>query len=179
MSQSRWLTLLWLLYYSAMGRLNQKTPDRSDTQAKGKGLKLPQHEFQWLGTNDHDLAPIQGERAHQGEITIGGKAAGERLKVMTESDGKFRILGLPVNWTSKCSALGDVGDIVLADLNFYGICMMGGITIADSAHAKFDYDEHCFRATAYIDGNSLLNKVHTGIYGTQTYSPFVTLAARA
>ena len=104
--------------------------------------------------------------------------AGIPVPVMNESNGSFSILGRPVVFTEKCSALGDVGDIVFADFSYYALAMLGVIDVAQSEHAFFTYDKHTVRAVAYLNGAPLLSGTFQPYKGSNTMSAFVTLAAR-
>src|SRR5574343_558268 len=92
------------------------------------------------------------------------------------------LLGRPVIPIEQCQALGDQGDIILADFqNGYILAEKGGIQSAMSIHVKFDYDESVFRFVMRIDGQPVRNTAMTPYKGgsTATQSHFVTLAERA
>jgi HK97 family phage major capsid protein len=85
---------------------------------------------------------------------------------------------LPVIPVEYASTLGVKGDIVLADLSQYLLIDKGGMQSAASMHVRFLNDEMCFRVTYRVDGQPTWNKDLTPFKGTNTLSPFVTLAAR-
>ena len=91
------------------------------------------------------------------------------------------LMGRPVVAIEQCSTLGDLGDIILADMSQYLVGeKAGGIEAATSIHYKFMYDETTFRFVMRIDGQPWWPSALTpfkGAAGT-TVSPFVTLAAR-
>jgi len=89
------------------------------------------------------------------------------------------ILGLPVDMIEQSSALGDVGDIILADFNDYLLASKGGIESAVSIHVRFLYSEQAFRFVLRIDGQPLRASALTPYKGSDTLSSFVTLAERA
>jgi HK97 family phage major capsid protein len=93
-------------------------------------------------------------------------------------DSSGTILGLPVIPVEYASTLGVKGDIVLADLSQYLLIDKGGMQSAASMHVRFLNDEMCFRVTYRVDGQPTWNKDLTPFKGTNTLSPFVTLAAR-
>jgi HK97 family phage major capsid protein len=93
-------------------------------------------------------------------------------------DSSGTILGLPVIPVEYASTLGVKGDIVLADLSQYLLIDKGGMKSAASMHVRFLNDEMCFRVTYRVDGQPTWNKDLTPFKGTNTLSPFVTLAAR-
>lgn len=111
-------------------------------------------------------------------LTIPIGTAGDHIPALRESDGKFTLLGRPVNFSEKMAALGDRGDILFADWGYYASVIVGGITVAGSEHAMFQNDCYAIRATAYIDGAPLLESAITPFKGSLSTSAFVTLAAR-
>jgi HK97 family phage major capsid protein len=88
------------------------------------------------------------------------------------------LFGRPVIPIEHCSALGDVGDVVLADMSQYLLADKGGIQTASSVHVQFLYDEIAFRITYRVDGQPTRNSVITPYKGANSLSSFVTLAAR-
>ncbi len=89
------------------------------------------------------------------------------------------LFGRPVIPIEQAAALGDVGDIVLADLSQYLLIDKGGINAAQSIHVRFLYDEACFRFVYRVDGQPIWNKPLTPFKGSSSQSPFVAIAARA
>jgi HK97 family phage major capsid protein len=88
------------------------------------------------------------------------------------------LFGRPVIPIEQCSTLGAVGDIVLADLSQYAMIDKGGMKSATSIHVRFLNDEQVFRFTMRVDGQPKWNAAMTPNKGTNTQSPFITLAAR-
>lgn len=89
------------------------------------------------------------------------------------------LLGRPVFYPEQMSALGDLGDIVLADMSQYQIIEKGGIQGASSIHFRFLNNEQTFRFVQRIDGQPLWANKVTPYKGAISKSPFVTLAERA
>jgi len=91
------------------------------------------------------------------------------------------LLGRPViPLIGGMKALGDEGDIVLADLSyFYSILKAGGIKNAVSTHLLFDKDQTAFKFILRIDGSCPFKAPITTQFGNYKMSGFVTLAARA
>jgi HK97 family phage major capsid protein len=79
----------------------------------------------------------------------------------------------------QCSTVGTVGDIVLADLSQYLLAEKGGMEAMASAHVRFLYAEQTFRFMMRVDGQPLWSTALTPANGTNTVSPFITLATRA
>ena len=88
------------------------------------------------------------------------------------------LLGRPVVPVEYCSALGSVGDIIFANLSEYVLADNGGIQAASSIHVNFLTDETALRFTYRVNGLPMWNNTMTPYLGTNTISPFVTLAAR-
>lgn len=88
------------------------------------------------------------------------------------------LFGRPVIPLEQCSAAGEVGDIILADISQYLLIDKGGIKAASSVHVRFLYDENVFRFIYRVDGQPIWNKPLTPYKGSATVSPFVTLAKR-
>ena len=88
------------------------------------------------------------------------------------------LINKPVVPIEHCAALGDVGDIILADMNQYLLADKGGVQMASSIHVKFLYDETAFRVTYRVDGQPVRASAITPFKGGSTLSSFVTLAAR-
>lgn len=88
-----------------------------------------------------------------------------------------RLLGLPVIEVEYASALGTLGDIVLADMSKYQTIRKGEVEGASSIHVKFTTDETAFRFVMRIDGAPMLSSAITPHKGTGTLSHFVALTA--
>lgn len=89
------------------------------------------------------------------------------------------ILGKPVIPCEYCQTLGTAGDIILCDLKAYLTGTQGGINSAMSIHLRFDYNETAFRFIFAVDGQPWLSSPITPYKGSNTLSPFITLAVRA
>lgn len=88
------------------------------------------------------------------------------------------LFGRPVVPIEQCSAAGEVGDIILADIGQYLLIDKGGIKSASSIHVRFLYDENVFRFIYRVDGKPIWTKPLTPYKGSAIVSPFVTLAKR-
>lgn len=88
--------------------------------------------------------------------------------------------GRPVIPIAACSTLGDAGDIILADLGQYATVRKSvGMRIDTSIHLYFDYAITAFRFIFRMGGQPWWSKAVSPAHGSNTLSPFVTLAARA
>jgi len=93
--------------------------------------------------------------------------------------GYSTLFGRPVIPIEQAAALGDLGDIMLLDLNEYLLIDKGGINAASSIHVRFLYDESVFRFIYRVDGQPKRKKPLTPYKGASTLSPFIVLAERA
>ena len=89
------------------------------------------------------------------------------------------LLGRPILFSEKCETLGTAGDVYLADLSYYLIGDRMSLEFASSEHARFANDETDFRFIQRVDGRPWIDTALTPRNGTNTLSPFVTVATRA
>lgn len=100
-------------------------------------------------------------------------------------NGLGTLLGRPVIPHQVCSTVGDLGDLMLADFNQYmSLLKTGGGRDANgmrtdvSIHLWFDQDLVAYRFTVRLGGMPWWSAPVSMRSGTNTLSPFVTLAAR-
>ncbi len=84
------------------------------------------------------------------------------------------ILGIPVVFTEKASALGTKGDLILADFGYYLIGDLGELAIDYSDHVRFAYLEGALRMYKWVDGKPWMATTYTPRKGT-ALSPFCVL----
>ena len=90
------------------------------------------------------------------------------------------LMGKPVIPVEFCSTLGTVGDIILCDLGQYvTLTKSTGMKTQTSLHVYFATDEEAFRVTMRIDGQPWWPAALTPFQGSNTLSPFITLANRS
>lgn len=94
------------------------------------------------------------------------------------AEGLTTIKGRPVVPVEYNATLGTVGDIVLADLTKYRLIRKGGVDQASSIHVLFASGQQTFRAFYRCDGQPMPRAAITPFKGTNTLSPFITLATR-
>lgn len=110
-------------------------------------------------------------------VGTGGSAVGLLQNIANSM--QMSLLGIPLVITEHASALGDKGDIILADWSQYLIGEKStGMQTASSIHLKFDYDQTAFRVITRYDGQPWETAPMTPKNGTATLGSFVTLAAR-
>lgn len=85
------------------------------------------------------------------------------------------LFGRPVIPIEQCQALGDAGDIVLADMSGYYLARKGGMQSDMSIHVRFVYDESVFRFVMRVDGQPMRASALTPYKGSDTLSHFVVL----
>jgi len=89
------------------------------------------------------------------------------------------LFGRPVITIEQCPKLGDVGDVILADLSDYIGIDKGGLATDSSIHVQFAYDESCFRFRYRFNGLPYSNSALTSAKNSSfTTSPYITIAAR-
>lgn len=89
------------------------------------------------------------------------------------------LMGMPVIPIEHAATLGTVGDIVLANMGEYLYATGGGVKSATSMHVRFLNDEQVMKFTQRNDGKAQWSSALTPAKGSNTLSPFVTLATRA
>lgn len=89
------------------------------------------------------------------------------------------LLGRPIIPVEYASTLGTVGDIILADFSQYITIDKGGVQAAESMHVQFLTDQMTYRWTYRVDGKSAWRSALTPANGSNTQSPFITLATRS
>ncbi|PTR04963.1 HK97 family phage major capsid protein [Nitrosomonas nitrosa] len=108
-------------------------------------------------------------------LTIGDRAVWhDNFKISPQGT----LLGRPIILSDSCSALGDAGDIILANMSYYYAISKGGLQSAQSAHLWFDQGVNAFRLTYRLDGAPLLDAPVQPKNGN-TRSFFVTIAERS
>ena len=77
------------------------------------------------------------------------------------------------------STLGTVDDLVLADLSRYRLVRKStGIEQTSSIHVRFTQGEDTLRTFYRVDGMAVPRSALTPFKGSNTTSPFITLATR-
>lgn len=89
------------------------------------------------------------------------------------------LFGRPLIPVEQASTLGDLGDIIFADMSQYALVQQGGLKEASSIHVRFLYDEMVFKFNMRINGRPKLKSAITPYKGTNTLAPFVMIEARA
>ncbi|OPY61472.1 MAG: Phage capsid family protein [Syntrophorhabdaceae bacterium PtaU1.Bin034] len=119
-----------------------------------------------------------GPELDQLSITAGTGALEPRF-VTYDAQGIMRIKGAPVIPIEQCETVGTAGDILLADWSQYVTANKGDINEAMSIHVNFLYDQETYRFIYYFDGQPRWSSAITPFKGSNTVSPFVTLATRS
>jgi len=89
------------------------------------------------------------------------------------------LLGRPIVMTDACDTVGDLGDIILANMAGYrAITKSGGEQFSQSMHLWFDQDVTAFKLVFRMDGQPALASAVTPPNSSVTRSHFVGLAAR-
>lgn len=88
------------------------------------------------------------------------------------------LFGMPIVQSEHCAKLGDLGDVILADLSQIYSGIYSPLTGASSIHVRFLANEQCIKFTERSDARPMWTSVLTPKNGA-TRSAFVTLAERA
>jgi len=89
------------------------------------------------------------------------------------------LFGRPVISIEQAAALGEQGDIVLADMADYLIIEKGGIASDSSMHVEFLTDRQVFRFRKRVNGTPYtVNKTKSRAKDAFVTSPYITLEAR-
>lgn len=89
------------------------------------------------------------------------------------------LFGRPVIAIEQADTVGDLGDIVFADLSQYIFIDKGALATSSSLHVRFLYDEMTYKFTLRCNGMPLWRSSLTPANSTNTLSPFIVLAERA
>lgn len=90
-----------------------------------------------------------------------------------------RLLGKPLIEMMHCSAVASAGDLIFANFGEYVVIEKAneGVRFDQSMHVRFIYDEMAFRWVKRINGQPIARTAITPPQGSNTLSPFVTVAA--
>lgn len=89
------------------------------------------------------------------------------------------ILGRPLIFSEKMQTLGTTGDIAFVDFGYYLVGDRMQMRAESSAHAQFTTDQTVYRIIERVDGRPWLPSAITPANGSNTLSPYITLATRA
>lgn len=89
------------------------------------------------------------------------------------------LLGYPIRFTGKTSALGTKGDLILVDLSYYLIKDGAGPYVMASEHVYFKQNKTVIKAFWNVDGKAWLTGPLKLEDGVTTVSPFVVLEVPA
>jgi len=123
------------------------------------------------------ISPDVGPQLDQLYLAAGTSGIPPRF-VDYDAQGVMRIKGRPVVETEYNPVVGDLGDIVLADMSQYLFWEKGGVEAAQSIHVQFLTDQTVFRFVYRCDGQTAHASAITPNNGGATQSAFVGLAAR-
>lgn len=118
----------------------------------------------------------------------------EQLRTMKDDLGNFiylapgsqlnqtpygMLLGLPViPMVGSMPALGDTGDILLVNLDYYMTISKGGVKAAVSPHVEWAKDTQCYKFTIRLDGKCPFSAPVTTQFGGHQMSAFIVLEDR-
>lgn len=85
------------------------------------------------------------------------------------------LMGYPLIYNDQHPTLGNTGDLILVDLDYYLIKDGSGPSIAMSEHVRFRENQTCIKIFWNVDGRSWLNTPILQRDGSTQVSPFVAL----
>lgn len=135
----------------------------------------------WLVHSDVEVQLMQMSvkvKNVAGTENVGGVPVWLPPSGLTGTPGFSTLLGRPVIPVESCGALGDLGDIIFADLSQYLAVTKGGVKADQSMHFWFDQNIRAFRFVYRLGGQPWLSAPIARKNGSSTLSHFVTLAAR-
>ncbi len=112
-----------------------------------------------------------------GSENVGGSAVPLIQTANLSGAPTLSMLGKPIVPLDQCSALGDVGDIILGDFGRY-LLVKRNFQVASSMHVRFLFDEQVLRFTLRLDGRPDLPAAVTPYKGADDLGPFIALQAR-
>jgi HK97 family phage major capsid protein len=146
--------------------------------------RMPAKSFRnavWLVNQDLLMQiPQLGFAVTDGTTTnVGAGALYLAPGAMANSSPYGTLWGRPIVPTEACAPIGDLGDIVLADLSQYmTVTKSGGVKSDVSIHLFFDTNTTAFRFVLRMNGQPWLSSAIARKSGSNTLSHFVTLEAR-
>lgn len=171
--------MLGVLASSALVTVSKESEQTADSLAFSNLLKMWSRMWARSRKNavwfiNQDIEP----QLYSLSLTIGDAGVPVYLPPSGASKEPYAtLMGRPVIPIEQASTVGDVGDVILADMSQY--CLIDKPAKMDSSiHVRFVYDEQAFRFTYRCDGAPLWSTPLTPAQGTNTVSPFVTLEAR-
>ncbi len=147
--------------------------------------RMPPSSFRkavWLVNQDvMTQIPQLGFPVTDGTTTVAGAGAlySPPGSLATQGAPYGMLLGRPIVATEACNPIGDLGDIILADLSQYAtVTKASGIKSDVSIHMFFDQNMTAFRFVLRMNGQPWLSAPIARKTGSNTLSHFVTLQAR-
>lgn len=138
---------------------------------------------------DDDLAPAvwlanRTVLPQVGKLSVAVGTGGSGIFLVNsqiQNAPNYSLMGIPLQWSSLCSAVGDSGDVVLGDWSQYLVGQPAGspgAEFAQSMHLYFDYASMAYRFIFDMDGKPWWPEEYRPEYG-DSQAPFVTCADRA
>lgn len=146
--------------------------------------RMPARNFRnavWLINQDLiTQIPALGFPVTDGTTTnVGAGAIYTAPGAMANGSPYGALWGRPIIATEACAPIGDLGDVILADLSQYlTVTKSGGVQSDVSIHLYFDTNTTAFRFVLRMNGQPWLSSAIARKSGSNTLSHFVTLEAR-
>ena len=168
---------LGILNSDALVTITKETGQTADTVVTENILKM------WKSRRGRNLVWLYNQELEDqlDTLTLSIGTGGVEKKLFVDSPNGPTIKGVPALAVEVASGPGDVGDIMLADLQQYLLIDKGGIQTAESMHVQFLTDQMTYRFIYRINGMPMVKSKITPYKRTSSdfyVSPFVTLGAR-
>jgi HK97 family phage major capsid protein len=171
---------LGILSCPALITVAKETGQQADTIVTENILKM------WKSRQGRDLVWLYNQELEDqlDTLTLAIGTGGVEMRLFQPPQGNQTygtIKGAPAIPVEVASGPGDVGDIVLADLNQYLLIDKGGIQTAMSLEVEFLTGQAVFRFTYRVNGQPMKKSKVTPYKRTDTgyyRGPFITLASR-
>jgi len=171
---------LGILNSGSLVSVPKETGQAADTVVTENILKM------WKSRQGRGLVWIYNQELEDQleTLTLSIGTGGVEMKLFQPPQGNQvfgTIKGAPAIPSEVASGPGDVGDIILADLQQYLLVDKGGLQMAESIHVMFTTDETTFRFIYRVNGQPMRKSKITPYKRTSSdfyVSPFVALAAR-
>lgn len=170
---------LGLLAAAGTVSVAKETGQSADTVLFENVSKMRIRALDWM--NSVWLANIEVSPQLEKMVIVGGTAStpvfipGGSLANQPED----KLYGRPIIFVEQAAALGDTGDIILANFQGYELIRKGQVKEASSIHVQFLTDQTAFRFIMRINGQPSLDSAIAPYKGNVSKTDFVILAARA
>lgn len=154
-----------------------QTKETSQTAATINGTNILKMRARCYGYGNAVWIATQDAYADLANAVRGASSIGSAL-LTGDENGNERLLGRPLFFSDKCSALGTIGDLILLNPREYLVGTLQELETGESTHVRFVENEVAFKFTKRNAGLPWWKTALTPLNGA-TQSPFVVLETRS